>query len=110
MVEQHRLSSHHVPNSDDWKIETPRHAGRRVCRGGSCRSHASADDVGANHKIALRIDGTAWADHRLPPPRLLCHWMQIGDVLIAGKRVTDQYRILRSALSCHMSDRRSEMG
>src|SRR6516225_497495 len=90
MVEQHGLRAHHVADGDDGKFETPRHAGCRVDRGRTGRAHAGAEHIRTDDEIALRVDRPAGADHSFPPARFLGDRMNVGDVLVAGKRMADQ--------------------
>src|SRR5215470_1468493 len=54
--------------------------------------HAAADHVHADDEVALGIDRAARPDHRLPPAGLLGDRMDVGDVLVASKRMADQHR------------------
>ncbi len=53
-------------------------------------THAAADDIRADDKIALGIDRTPWSDHGFPPARFPCHRVIVDHVLIASKRVADK--------------------
>ena len=89
-IEQHRLRPHHVGNGDDRKIQPPQFAGRRIDRGRSGRPHAAADHVRTDDEVALGIQRTAGTDQGLPPAGLAGHRMHVGDMLVAGQRMTDQ--------------------
>src|SRR5262249_40715080 len=93
MIEQHRLSTNHVADGDDWKFEAPGLAGLRICGGRPGAPHAAADHVRADDEIALTVNRPAGPDHGLPPARLLSYRMDVGDMLVAGQGMTDQHRI-----------------
>ena len=100
MIEQHRLRAHHVADGDDRKIQAPRRVGLRIGRRRTGRAHAGADDVRADHEIALGVDRAAGPDHRLPPTGFAGDRMNIGDVLVAGERVADQHRVGAVGIQC----------
>src|SRR5262249_18048876 len=93
MVEQHGLRAHHVANGDHREVEAPGGAGPWVSGSGSGGAHAGAEHVRANDEIALGVDRPTWSDHGFPPARLLRDRMSIGNVLVAGEGVADQYRV-----------------
>ncbi len=93
MIEQHGLRPDHVAHRDDRKIQSPRHAGRRIGRRRARRAHAAADHVRADDKEAVRVDRPAGPDHGLPPAGLAGDRMPIDDVLIAGERMAGQHRV-----------------
>ena len=93
MVDQHGLRPHHVADRHDRKVEAVGPAGRRIERRGPGRPHAAADDIGRDHEIAVGIDRLARPDHGLPPAGLAGDRMIIGDMLIAGQRMTDEDRV-----------------
>ena len=89
-VDQHRLRAHHVGNGDERKVEAPDLSGLRVGRERPARAHAAADDVRADHEVAIGIDRQAGTDHRVPPAALAGDGMRVGDMLVARQRVADQ--------------------
>ena len=93
LVEQHRLSPHHVAYGDDGKFQAPRLAGLRVGRGRAARAHAGADHVRADDEVALGVDRLAGTDHGLPPAGLAGHRIGTCHVLVAGQRMADQHRV-----------------
>ena len=93
MIEQPRLRAHHVGHGDDRKIRTIGALGRRVDRARTGRAHAAADDIGAQHEIAVGIDRLAGADHGLPPAGLAGDGVQIRDVLIACQGMAHHHEI-----------------
>ena len=93
MIEQPRLRPHHVGDGDDGKVEPVGTAGRGIGRAWPGRAHAAADHIGAEHEIAVGIDRLAWADHGLPPARLAGDGMDVGDMLVAGERMTDEHEV-----------------
>ena len=100
MVEQPRLRAHHVAHGDDGKIESVGPPGGRVDRARSGRAHAAADDVGAEHEIAVGVDRLAGADHGLPPAGLAGDGMDVGHVLVAGQRMADEHEIRLRGVEC----------
>ena len=90
MVEQHRLRPHHVGDGQHREAHGVRIAQRGVDAGGAGRSHAAADDVGADDEMACRIDRPALAHHAPPPAGLAGDGMVRCDILVAGQRVADQ--------------------
>ncbi|MFK4491274.1 hypothetical protein ABIA45_006352 [Bradyrhizobium sp. USDA 336] len=92
-VDQHRLRAHHVRNGDDGEVEAPDLAGGGIDRRRPGRTHAAADHVGADDEVVLGIDGAAGADQRLPPAGLAGDRMDVGDMLVAGQRMTDQHGV-----------------
>jgi hypothetical protein len=89
-VEQHRLRAHHVGNGDDGEIQSPRLAGRGIDRGRPCRAHASADHIGTYDEVAVDIDREPAANHVLPPARLACDGVLVGNMLVERQRMADQ--------------------
>ena len=80
-------------DGDDGKVETVGPPGGRIDRARPGRAHAAADHVGAEHEIAVGVDRLAGADHGLPPAGLAGDGMDVGDVLVAGQRMTDENEI-----------------
>ena len=93
MIEQPRLRPHHVGDGDDRELEPVRAPGRRVDRARPGRAHAAADHVRADDEEAIGVDRLARADHDLPPARLAGDRMGVGDMLVAGQRMTDQHEV-----------------
>src|SRR3546814_9633319 len=77
-VEQHRLRAYHVPDGDDGKAHRIGLAAAGIVAGGAARSHATADDIGADDVIAIGIDQPARTDDLRPPARLSGHRMRRG--------------------------------
>ena len=93
MIEKPGLRPHHVGDGDDGEVETVGPPGRGIDRAWPGRAHAAADHVRAEHEIAVGIDRLAGADHGVPPAGLAGDGMDIGDMLIAGQRVTDEHEV-----------------
>lgn len=51
---------------------------------------AAPDDIGADDKEAVCVDGFARTDDRLPPAGFLVGWVGAGCMLIAGEGMADQ--------------------
>ena len=92
-LDEHGLGTHHVGDGDDGQVKCIGLAGLRIDRCGASRTKATAKHIGTEDEIAVRIDGLAGADQRFPPARLAGDGMHIGDMLVAGQRMTDQDRI-----------------
>jgi len=92
-VQQHGLRADHVGDGDDGKIETVGFAGFWVLGGGAGASLTAANDIGADHKKLVRVDGAARADHQWPPAILAGGWMGVCRVLIQGQGVAYQDNI-----------------
>jgi hypothetical protein len=87
--DQHRLGPHHIADGDDRKFDAVGTHGRRIDRGRTSRAHASADDIGTNHEVAVRIDGLSRTHKRLPPAGFTSDRMCADDMLVAGQRMAD---------------------
>ena len=90
MIDQAFLRCHHVADGDDGKVEPIGPTRRRIDRGGASRSHATADDIGADDVEPVGIDGFARPDQNLPPAGLFRYRVHVGDVLVARQGVADQ--------------------
>src|SRR5262245_6624221 len=93
MIEQHGLGAHHVPDCDNREVEAPRFARFRIRRRGPSGAHAGTQDIRTDYEIALGIDRSAWADHRLPPTCFPGHRMHTRDMLVTGQRMANQHRV-----------------
>src|SRR4029079_544013 len=93
MVQQSRLRADHVAYGDDWEVETKRAACGRVGRARPGRAHAAAEDIGAQHEIAVGVDRLARADHGLPPARLAGDRMEVCNMLVASQRMADEHEV-----------------
>ena len=89
VIEQHRLGTDHVGDGDDGKPEAPRLARLRAGFARSGRTHAAAEDVDAEHVVAIGVEDAAGADEIVPPAAPAGDRMRPGGVLVAGQRVTD---------------------
>ena len=93
MIEQAGLRPHHVGDGDDGKVEPVRAPGGGIDGARPGRAHAPADDIGAQHEIAIGVDRLAGPDHGVPPAGLAGDGMDVGDVLIAGQRMAHQHEV-----------------
>ena len=57
---------------------------------GPVKTQATADHVRADDEVTVGIERPARPDQGFPPAGLAGHRMDVGDVLIAGQRMTDQ--------------------
>ena len=66
--------------------------GGGVERAGAGGARAAAEHVGADHEVAVGVDGLARPDHDIPPAGLLGAVLADagGHVRVAGERVADQ--------------------
>jgi hypothetical protein len=69
MIEQAELRPQHVEERQDREARRIRAARgvQRVRRRRASAAVAATDDIRADHKVAVRVDGLAWADEGLPP-------------------------------------------
>ncbi len=85
-----RLRPHHVADGNKRKIQAPGLAGFRIDFGRAGRSHAAADDIGADDKEAVGIDRLARPHHGRPPAGFAGDGMVGRHELVAGQGMTDQ--------------------
>lgn len=78
-VQQVELGSHHVKDGEDWEsspIPTPFGVqwvdGRRTCG-----AVAASEDVCADHKEAIRVEGLAGTDELFPPTSCSIVWVRL---------------------------------
>jgi len=57
---------------------------------GACGPHTPAENVGADDKVAIRVQGLAGSDHQRPPTFFARMWVGLGGELVTGQRMTDQ--------------------
>ena len=98
LFHQALLRAHHVADRHRRKIRAPRPAkpapsGIRHFTARPGGAHAAAQHIGADQKIAIRIQRPAGADDILPPAGLAGDRVSFGDILIARQRMADQHRI-----------------
>jgi hypothetical protein len=92
-IEQHRLRADHVADGDKGEFQPIGFAGRGRDLGRSRRSHASADDIGADDEEAVGIDRLSGADHHVPPTGLAGHGLGTGDELIHRQCMADEHGV-----------------
>ena len=69
-------------------------AGSRVNRGRPRAPFTAAEDIGADDKIFIRIEGLARSDRIVPPARFaIVRRVPSGDVGVAGEGVADENRV-----------------
>ena len=89
------LCMHHVADGDDGEGATVGLARARVDACGACGALASAEDVAADHKEAVCVDGLAGADEFVPPAGLLVVFgVPAGGVCVGGERRADPHRVV----------------
>ena len=89
MFDQFDLCPHHVGDGDDRETESPGLAGgSEVRRPGA--SHAAAQHIGANEKIAVAVEHAALPGHAVPPAWFAGQGMRFGGELVAGQGVAYQ--------------------
>ena len=89
-----RLGFHPVVDRDHRKGGAIRFTGCGVYAGRPGRTVAAAEVVNTNDEEAIGVDGFTRADHVVPPTGVFVLLAVItGDVMRAGKRVTDQDRV-----------------
>ena len=98
LFHQALLCAHHVADRHRGKIRAPRPAKPAPCRIGHFTArpggtHAAAQHIGADQKIAIRIQRPAGADDIFPPAGLAGDGVGFGDILIARQRMADQHRV-----------------
>ena len=92
------LRAHHVADRHRRKIRAPRPAkpapgGIRHFTARPGGAHAAAQHIGADQKVAIRIQRPAGADDVFPPAGLAGDGVGFGDILIARQRMADQHCI-----------------
>jgi len=92
-INEAHLRIDNIADGDHWEIKAVGAPCRRIDRGRSGRPHAAAENVGADHKEAVGVDGPAGSDQRRPPAGLVGQWVRIGGVLVTGQRMADENRI-----------------
>jgi hypothetical protein len=83
-VDQAHLRIDHVADGDDRKLEPPGAAGIGIEARRPRRTHAAAENVGADDEEAVCVDRLARPDHGFPPAGLARHGLLAGNVLIEG--------------------------
>ena len=92
-VDQHGLGADHVPDGHHGKAQAIRGAGHRVDGRRPGGSHATADHIGADDKIARWIQRQPGPHGPAPPSGLSRHRVIGGQVLVAGQGVADENRV-----------------
>ncbi len=92
-VDQHGLGAHHVADRHQRQVEAVGLSGYRIDRRRPRRAHAAADHVRADDEIAVGVDRPPGTDHGFPPAGLAGQRMTIGDMLVAGERMTDEHGV-----------------
>jgi hypothetical protein len=67
VIQQFLLGRHHVRDGDEGKVEAERFAGLGIDVARTGGTGTTADDVGTNHEIFVRIQRLARADQGVPP-------------------------------------------
>ena len=94
MIGQPGLRHHPVLDRDHRKIRAVAFAGFRIDRQRSGRTITAAEVVDPDDEEALGVERLARPDQVVPPAQILrIVGVNTGDVMTAGKRVTDQYGI-----------------
>jgi len=95
VVQQVALQIDHIADGNHGKGEGIGFSGFRIDAAGPCGSHATAEAVGANDKIFVRVYGLARPDHDIPPSELGVFGMVPAcDMGITGKGVANQNRVI----------------
>ena len=88
MLHEPLLRTDHVADRNYGKIKVIRLAGIRVDTARAGGAGTAADDIAANDKIAVRIEGFAGSHHVIPPAGFLVfRGVLAGEVCISGQSV-----------------------
>ena len=93
IIEQHRLRLDHVPDGDDRKIQAVTFFRLGIYFLRPDRSHATAQDIGADDMKTLGIQRLTRAHHVLPPAAAPADRMRPEDELIARQGMTHENRV-----------------
>ena len=93
VADQLALGPDHVGDGHDGKIETPVAPRGRIDGRRPAGAHAAADDVGADHEVAVRVDGLAGPHVMLPPAGLVLAQMIARHVGVPGQGVADEHGV-----------------
>ena len=90
LIQKSSLRPDHVADGDHREIQTVRlfRSFRGLHRSGC--SHATAENIGANDEIAIRVDWLARADDHLPPAAFAGDRVRVSGELVAGQGMTDE--------------------
>ena len=95
MIDQRLMHRHDVGNGEERKFRSVRHARFGVLAGRTGRSLTSAQNVGADDKVAIRVDSFAGADEAVPPAGLaFVRLVSTRHMGVAGEGMTDEDRIV----------------
>ena len=95
LPQQHAEDVHRVVEGVLRKARAVRPSGVRVDRHRPRRAAAAAEDVRADHVVAVRVDRATGADHALPPAtRTVLAGSYASDVGVAGQGVADVDRVV----------------
>jgi hypothetical protein len=90
MIEEPFLDINHILDGNKRKIETVGLSLLLIGGGGASRAFAATQDVGADHKILIRIQGFAGTNDDIPPAGLLLAFMQATGMSVSGEGMADQ--------------------
>ncbi len=90
MIDQAGLRFDHVADGNHRKLEPVRRAGGGVDGGRSRRSHAAAQDVGADHEEAAAYRQASRDRSATPTSRACRLSMDARDMLVAGQRMANE--------------------
>ena len=92
-VDQHGLRADHVGDGDDREFQPIGFSGFGVDGGGTGGAHTTADNIGADDEVPLRVQRPTGPDVEVPPTRLSRDRVGGGQMLIACQRMTDQHSV-----------------
>ena len=93
-ISQARLTGDPIAHANHWEIGAPGFAGCRVDGTRPSRTVATAEVIECNYKKFVGINRFAGADIGIPPAgTFVVHAVITGGVMMARKRVANQYRI-----------------
>lgn len=81
VVEEAELGADHVVDGEDGEARGVVLSVGRVDAAGACGAVAAAEDICANDKVLVCVEGAAGADESLPPARL---GVELGGVCVGG--------------------------
>ena len=93
MIEKPSLHVDHVADGDGGEIAAVRLAGRRMNAARTRGAAAAAEQIGADHEIAVGIDRLARSDNDIPPTGII-FFVVPGDVRIAANGVANEHGIV----------------
>ncbi len=93
VIQQSALHLHHVANGDGWEVAPVGLAGGRVEAAGTGGAAAAAQQIGADDKEAIGVNGLAGTDRDVPPAVIVLFIMR-GHVRVAADGVADQHRVV----------------